>query len=239
MSDQRYVSDELTNFVGASLPCDEDRYVLLIKILREDRFLVHPSHRDIALGGKEPHTVRSLSVDYGERFSSNKTFCGSYVCFCDIPVADLGIHSHKYGSFGIALGKQFLVRQGATPVFYVAETASMWSPTVLMGSWYDELQARLQRVWTLYPDHAEVELQGVLDGTLQELDEVFSYLKFFDPDKSIDDPEHFYMEREWRVLGCVRFSLTDVRRVILPEEYAERFRVDLPEYCNQLTFTPN
>jgi hypothetical protein len=45
------------------------------------------------------------------------------------------------------------------------------------------------------------------------------------------------MEREWRVLGHVYFALGDVRRVFLPEEFAKRFRADLPEYTGQLTFS--
>jgi hypothetical protein len=42
------------------------------------------------------------------------------ICFCDIPVDDLAIHVKKYGPFGIAFQKAFLVERGANPVFYVA-----------------------------------------------------------------------------------------------------------------------
>jgi hypothetical protein len=45
------------------------------------------------------------------------------------------------------------------------------------------------------------------------------------------------MEREWRVLEDVRFSLADVERVILPREYSGRLRADLPGYSGQLSFS--
>jgi hypothetical protein len=61
-------------------------------------------------------------------------------------------------------------------------------------------------------------------------------LKFFDDSTSDETPENYYMEREWRVLGDVRFDLNDVYRVILPSTFAERFRDDLPEYAGQVTF---
>jgi hypothetical protein len=66
---------------------------------------------------------------------------------------------------------------------------------------------------------------------------VFSHVKYFDDATADEDPANVYMEREWRVLGDVNFSLSDVRRVFLPEEFAERFRIDLPEYTGQLTFS--
>ena len=61
-------------------------------------------------------------------------------------------------------------------------------------------------------------------------------LKFFDPTKDEDHEENFYMEREWRVLGTVAFSLEEVARIILPPSFAKRFRTDVPEYWGQLTF---
>jgi hypothetical protein len=44
------------------------------------------------------------------------------------------------------------------------------------------------------------------------------------------------MEREWRVLGAVRFVVSDVSRITLPKEYAAPFRADCPDYYGQLTF---
>jgi hypothetical protein len=45
------------------------------------------------------------------------------------------------------------------------------------------------------------------------------------------------MEREWRVLGDVRFSVAEVERVVLPRELAKRLRSDLPNYNGQVSFS--
>ncbi len=66
--------------------------------------------------------------------------------------------------------------------------------------------------------------------------QVFSFVKFFDDAKSDEDPENFYMEREWRIIGNLNFSSADVRRVVLPESYARRLREDVPSYVGQITF---
>jgi hypothetical protein len=64
-----------------------------------------------------------------------------------------------------------------------------------------------------------------------------SRLTFFDSTKDEQHDEHFYMEREWRVMGTVPFTLDDVIRIILPPSFAKRFRQDFPKYCAQLTFS--
>jgi SAM-dependent methyltransferase len=65
----------------------------------------------------------------------------------------------------------------------------------------------------------------------------FSLVKFYREGLAADDPENYYMEREWRVFGSLEFSLSDVRRVIFPAQYAKRFRQDLPDYYGEITFS--
>lgn len=65
---------------------------------------------------------------------------------------------------------------------------------------------------------------------------IFSYLVPFTSALKDCHQRHIYMEREWRVLGDVRFSLTDVERIILPRDYANHLRADLPDYCGQVSY---
>ena len=46
----------------------------------------------------------------------------------------------------------------------------------------------------------------------------------------------YYMERVWRTLTNVQFTIGDVRRIILPEQYGRQLRADLPEYWGQVNF---
>ena len=65
---------------------------------------------------------------------------------------------------------------------------------------------------------------------------IFSFIKFFDHDRSDYDEDNYYMEREWRMIGNLNFELNDVCRVFMPEGYAARFRNRFPIYGGQVSF---
>ena len=92
---QRYVSPELTHFVGRSLP-EEEQYSLVLEILKTG-WLTHPPH--------DPYISGNLTITPGARISDNKMFIPEVVCFCDIPVQELDIHVRKYSRFGLAFLK--------------------------------------------------------------------------------------------------------------------------------------
>src|SRR5574338_756106 len=111
---QRYISNELTHFLGRAMSTAE-QYDLLVEVLTTG-LLAQPSYN--------AHLSPTLTVNYAGSICNDDMFSPQIVCFCDIPVPDLGIHMQKYSSFCIAFSKGFLVRQGATPVFYVAKNSS-------------------------------------------------------------------------------------------------------------------
>jgi hypothetical protein len=71
----------------------------------------------------------------------------------------------------------------------------------------------------------------------QFLFDLLGYVKFFDASKSDDAEENFYMEREWRTPYNVYFEINDIYRIILPNAFNVRFREDVPEYAQQITFS--
>lgn len=233
---QRYVSDELTHFVGKALPRHDCRYELLVKILRERRLA---GRLDWWRSPLDPPRI-AMMINGEEPISCNKKFNGTYVCFCDIPVADLPLHMQKYSRFGLSFGKTFLTEQGATPVFYVA-----------VGAKSQVLATRNQTNACIF-DNGFARLSSLLVGLEMEPSQrteilriysfvylhLFPFLKFFDHTKDEDDLENHYMEREWRVVGEVEFELKDIRRIVVPEKYAKRFRNDIPDYYGQITFAP-
>jgi len=129
---QRYVSDELTHFVGRAkmlpdgTPDNAGRYELLLRVLGDRQ----PDPRNARQGWLQASYREEFGPGFGmhsdgqKRLSTNEAIKCTMLCFCDIPPGQLQIHMQKYGSFGIAFSKQFLVHRGATPVHYVPRNAS-------------------------------------------------------------------------------------------------------------------
>jgi hypothetical protein len=67
-------------------------------------------------------------------------------------------------------------------------------------------------------------------------DLVLPYVKPFDETKPEEDPDNYYMEREWRTRISIQFTLHDVNRVIIPEECKGRLRQDVGSYMGQISF---
>jgi len=121
---QRYVSDELTHFVGRGMPDQESQYARLIEIIRTG-VLKSPGSAGSDITREEgPHGPRikethTLAVNHGRTLSSNEKYLLSVVCFADIPIEDISLHMMKYSHFGLSFHKRFLVGRGASPVFYI------------------------------------------------------------------------------------------------------------------------
>jgi hypothetical protein len=159
---QRYISRELTHFVGRTLPV-EDQFAIFCKVLSSG-WLTHPPHN--------PHVSGNLTVRGDTRLSTNEMYSPQVVCFCDIPLADLHLHIRKYSPFGIAFPKQFLLLQGAAPVFYIPRDAMVKivdpqpSPAGGLasdGDWERYIASQWKRVSkATYFDEMASKLAGVL-----------------------------------------------------------------------------
>jgi hypothetical protein len=252
---QRYVSKELAHFAGQG-KAEPEQYEILLTILRSETLLAPSATTPptTADGSPLPPGLELLinpAHPVAEKFKSN------VVCFCDIPVEDLGIHTGKYSHFGLSFLKDFLVPRGASPVFYLDNQAPVQS---LLNS-LDREPASREQIFDGGMRLTFELLQELQFGKAEPTGErgepwaragrdrfrvtdirnflgyhIFAFLKPFDASTADSDPENYYMEREWRVLGNVDFAVDDVYRVFLPQEYARRFRNDLPQYAGQLTF---
>jgi hypothetical protein len=257
MTAQRYVSDELTHFVGRdlveSMPGDEQRgerdeklYKRLIRILKDGQLLTGRTEHGVnadSSASKEGITVQQI-VTYTVGARSLATmFDAAVVCFCDIPVGDVQIHIAKYGPFGLAFPRDFLLKHGVNPVLYLAEDARLEDGRRSNGEFFVEEM-----------NHASIFLSDLMWAEKKGIDvsksvsndamraqqflnvHVFPLIKGFRGAAAEDDPANYYMEREWRRYGDLGFELDDVCRVYLPESFAKRLRVDLPDYYGQVTF---
>ena len=242
MTLQRYVSPDLTHFVGRGLRTQREQYRLLKKILSERRLRARSPERP----GRAAY---ALETRPDARLSENGAFRGSYVCFCDIPLGDLDVHMEKYSRFGVAFTKEFLLDLGATPVMYVPgrgrpallpfhpyKRGIVSSNNVAFDEFwrrYQRLRERMDRTPKGVPEDVSALYKDVADFLNIH---ILSHLKFFDPFLYDDDKDNYYMEREWRVMREVKFSHRDIRRVIVPESYATRFRRDFPKYDGEVVF---
>lgn len=261
---QRYVSDELTHFVGRDLMedmSDDERdaregrlYDRLVTILRDGQLVTGGKKTGVNADpsiGKEGITVEHVVTYVVGARSLTTMFEPSVVCFCDIPVGDVGIHMAKYSPFGLAFSRDFLLERGANPVLYLAEDAKVDQGQTFGELFVEEMNHALDLLSELqlakrqsegappYPD-----LQGlpkrVSDGAMRAhqflMIHAFSLVKGFRGDSADEDPENYYMEREWRRYGDLEFALDDVCRIYLPQRFAKRLREDLPDYYGQVTF---
>lgn len=61
-----------------------------------------------------------------------------------------------------------------------------------------------------------------------------SYIKVFDETLANNDPDNYYMEREWRVIKSVAFGLNDIQKIYLPsEQYVEKFQDVFPSFSGE------
>jgi hypothetical protein len=251
MNSQSYVSDELTHFVGRAKPSNDERYRLLLEILRGG--WLQASYRE------ELGSGFTMLSDGEKRLSTNEAIKCTMLCFCDIPPEQLQLHMQKYGSFGIAFSKEALIHQGATPVHYVPRNARNRSIGIgpqTIAERFDELRMELQRVRfdlegyvasidgkpaflsRLSPPSTPVghRLLGRFSALQDEFEElVFARIKFFTAGLPEEHDDNYYMEREWRLPGGLAFRLGDIARIFLPQDYAQRFRVDVPDYTGVMT----
>lgn len=283
-----YVSSELTHFVGRSKTTDAERYELL-RLIVSKGVLLDPKFLnsvpiplvwfDVVSKSGEVSRENYYPSPYFEvnrvgTVSENQLVSPEIVCFCDIPVEELAIHTAKYSRFGLGFSKDFLLALGANPVFYVArganttlelksrgehpdffvdeENGGLLAANVPRGEYLDRLRERhfevlenaraaFQNVADAYergktdPQMMRRQLVGFVDYMIASFSYLFGYMKVFDPSLPDNDPDNYYMEREWRVIGRVPFSLENVVRVLLPPEFEKRFREDFPAYSGAIT----
>ena len=247
---QRYISNELTHFVGhGEIP--EKQFSLLVYILRSG-WLTHLPHK--------PEISGNLEIKTTAKISENEMYLPQVVCFCDIPNEDLHIHTTKYSQFGFSLSRDFVAQKGGAPVFYVPlNTSVQWPrhfshnepPRALSNDGIDDLYEEVH-LGALFDRMVPEYLRFILQSIATQLDPIerfrlleimqflsyrfLSYVKSFDNKLPDNDPKNFYMEREWRVVGNIQFSLEDVKRICIPQAFGKRLRDDIPDFYGQVTF---
>jgi len=132
---------------------------------------------------------------------------------------------HKYSQFGLSFLKSFLVQKGANPVFYIAKNS------MINGDMRSDLSDKM-----VHEYHQTTIPLIIKDNPwIPDFDDyILRYIKCFDDSLDEDDQDNYYMEREWRILDQVEFTLENVNKIILPESYGERFHDEFPQYSGMV-----
>ena len=140
----------------------------ILKSLLKDGFWPRYCLEDIAWQGEEDHEFIAFPM----------------VCFCDIPISRISEHVEFYGSYGIGLSREWGLKNGLNPVFYIGNS--------------ETLNSALDGVLDL-PHELPNE-----DSRLASLGDTRHLLSYFKPihGRMIigDQPvsKEFYQESEWR-----------------------------------------
>lgn len=253
---QRYISKELVHFVGRKMK-PSDQFDLFLKILSEG-WITHAPHN--------PNICGNLTVTEGV-FSDNEMYAPEITCFADIPVADLAIHQKKYGSIGMSFSKSFISDSGGAPVTYLPRSSfkrikdpsalrefiglgiENYFESVPRAEYFDRMVGECREILDIFlemnqlgvdipGDFGNPDLRNRIYDLKRFLDfHIFSYIKFFNQEEAEDHPENYYFEREWRVVGNLKFNIDDVKTVFFPSDYCSVFKKFFPGYYGQIIFT--
>ena len=60
-----------------------------------------------------------------------------------------------------------------------------------------------------------------------------AFLKFYDGDLPVEDPEYYYAEREWRKFGVLGLELT-LREIVVPATYEQALVECFPQHADKI-----
>ena len=243
--DGPYVSPELFHFVGRAHPNDDDaNYAILSKVLASETVSHSPHERGWG--------IHSYSIDSDGRLFDGSLIVPTMTCYCDIPFTSLGIHVAKYGKFGISFRREPLISYGARPVMYVPIGIADSVPTLsgqyllrdIETTYHGFMQHVVKDQISLPREIGEVskDYRHAVSAVRTTFEMYFlAFVKPYDASLADDDPNNFYMEREWRKFGNFHFApggwveREHIVHVVAPAAYVGRLSKDFPAYASKIT----
>lgn len=232
-----YLSDNFFHFVGGRDPSDHPgNYTTLKSILASGKILDPSKNAGI-----------SIKRDLAQSLRSGKLLLPGMVCVADIPMESLGIHTAKYGWFGIGLPKDHCIFWGARPVMYLplrADDPRLGGLT--HGVDLDDIEATYRAFLKYFIDPRTTATRSRTVGKINSMDEAIdglqttleknflAYLKVYDSDLPNDHPSCYYAEREWRSLIEIGFRPQDVGVIAVHKTFEKQALADFPAFRDRL-----
>lgn len=238
-----YTANTFAHFVGRAHPHDHDaNFETLGKVLTSRCVSYGPP---VAGGSKTSYTI-----DPKKPLHTEELIVPTVTCYADIPEASFGIHVKKYGFFGVGFDRNFIIKAGARPVTYVPMFANEWMHAI-NGRYLLEDIAATYLGFREFCEERLGEKRGAVTRTMKTkpvgeanvlhaikslLEKDFlAYLKPFNSELPVGDPNNFYMEREWRKYGYLDFTEDDVARVWVADGYGKQVAERFPALAGKLT----
>lgn len=235
-----YTSNELFHFVGHSSPSDDEtNYKVLEKVLR-GKCISHAPHD--GTWGKVQFTS-----SWADELATEKLVVPNVTCYADIPFESLGTHVTKYGKFGLALPAYLVTQFGARPVTYVPMRSDDWQSIhgltllrdieavvkgfheqVVEKTPFTDSEGRFLGKKPRSPEEANHLVESML------FKDFLAFIKPFNSELPSDHQDNYYMEREWRKYGNMKFDENKVTRVIVATGFGPRVERDFPEYQGRI-----
>ncbi|MEH6347760.1 MAG: abortive infection system antitoxin AbiGi family protein [Bermanella sp.] len=260
--DQNYVSSELLHFVGRGMN-ENDQFDLFIKILTEG-WVTHPPHNPNKSGGIYINTDAAISTN--DMYSPQIT-CFADIPLHDISlhmdkysaigmsfskdfIANAGgVPVHYIPTESSVTISKNLPPEDILKIFNKHGGDSLskqMSEVIPKSKHFNEMLQEFHELFQIFNDmeknqrtsRAVSKLSIRILGLQNFLERhIFSYFKFFDHRKSDNDPENYYFEREWRIIGNLNFEISEVKTVLFPRKFSSQFRNVFPYYEGQVVFT--
>lgn len=182
----------------------------------------------------------TLSIDPDRGCVNGEPIAQTVTCFCDIPFESLGLHTTKYGQFGVGVDRETVAKWGGRPVIYV--------PTVNdnLAGLNNYLCREALIAWKgirenfPVPNEPRSRVVGASPTTASEsahlaMDfisrNVLAFIKTFDIALSDDHPLNYYMEREWRKVANLPLHLP-LREIVAPAIHHDALKQEFPRLAH-------
>ena len=238
--ESKYVSDELFHFVGHSSPGDDNANYRKLGSILKSGWISYAPH-------DENFGQVSYVINWDHRLETEQLIVPSVTCYADIPFENLSLHMNKYGKFGVSLPKSLLIRDGARPVTYIPMRSDDWcsrNGRTLLRNIEAVVKGFNESVMeALAEDTSECrtlgEMPNTREGALSAMDSVLykdflAFIKPFNSELPHNHPDNFYMEREWRKYGNMRFEVAQTSRVIVARGFKAQALADFPAYADRI-----
>lgn len=220
-----YTSRVLYHLVGSKTPADDGRnFETLRSVLRSMEI------RTSTVAGYSGGAT--FSIDPNRGCVDGEPIAQTVTCFCDIPFTSLGLHSSKYGLFGVGVDREIVAKWGGRPVIYVPVINDN------LGGLNNYLCQEALNAWNGIREHfplPDVDRSRVVGSKPESASDsanlaknfiakdVLAFVKTFDPTLPDQHPLNYYMEREWRKVAKLDLHLP-LREIVAPASYHARLK---------------